>query len=269
MSSLAPASDQTALLAAYDTQLREEAEMASADSVSRAGPLWRGKFGDRGFVSYRSLGGLSGGALDDLIADTIAHYANDPQITSFEWKTRGHDAPTDLPQRLSAHGLQAEDAETVMLGETHLLAQPVPLPDGVTLRRIDNQPEPYADVVRAAHAQELAFGQPFGVDEFMRRIREGEDRMELWVAETPQEIVCVGRLELVPNSEFAGLWGGGTLPQWRGQGLYRALTSARAQSARQRGVRYLHSDCTEYSRPILERSGLLAVTTTTPYIWRR
>ena len=35
------------------------------------------------------------------------------------------------------------------------------------------------------------------------------------------------------------------------------------------GVRFMHSDCTAMSRPILERSGLIAVTTTTPYVWRR
>jgi hypothetical protein len=35
------------------------------------------------------------------------------------------------------------------------------------------------------------------------------------------------------------------------------------------GVRYIHSDCSAMSRPILERSGLVAVTTTTPYLWKR
>ena len=33
--------------------------------------------------------------------------------------------------------------------------------------------------------------------------------------------------------------------------------------------RYLQSDCTEMSRPILERSGLSRVTTTTPFVWQR
>ncbi|QFP77815.1 GNAT family N-acetyltransferase [Deinococcus sp. AJ005] len=260
---------RASLLTAYDAQLREGTEMLSADSVDRSGPLWRGKFGDRGFVSYRSLNGLTGQALDELIAQTVAHYAADPHITSFEWKTRGHDTPADLPERLSAQGFEAEETETVMLGEARLLGQPVPLPDGVTLRRIDNQPDPYPDVVRAARAQELAFGQAFGTDDLMRRIEQGEGRVELWVAETAQEMVCVGRLEVIPDTEFAGLWGGGTLPEWRGRGIYRALTAARAQAALARGVRYLHSDSTEFSRPILERSGLLAVTTTTPYVWRR
>jgi hypothetical protein len=36
-----------------------------------------------------------------------------------------------------------------------------------------------------------------------------------------------------------------------------------------RGIRYLQSDSTEFSRPILERAGLLKVSTTTPYVWRR
>ena len=59
------------------------------------------------------------------------------------------------------------------------------------------------------------------------------------------------------------------LPDYRGRGIYRALVSARAASAMERGVRFIHSDCTDMSRPILERSGLRAVTTTTPYVWTR
>ncbi|GAA4008864.1 GNAT family N-acetyltransferase [Deinococcus rubellus] len=257
------------LLQAYDAQLREGAEMLSADSVDRLGPLWRGKSGDQGFVSYRSLDGYADSTLDRLIADTIVYYAADLHIQTFEWKTRGHDAPADLPQRLTAQGLQAENPETVMLGEAQALARPVNLPGGVILRRIDHQADPSPDVVRAARAQALAFGAPSSANDLMRRIEKGAGHVEVWVAETAQEVVCVGRLEIIPGTGFAGLWGGGTLPEWRGQGLYRALTVARAQAALSRGVRYLHSDCTEYSRPILERGGMTPVTTTTPYIWRR
>ena len=52
-------------------------------------------------------------------------------------------------------------------------------------------------------------------------------------------------------------------------GICRALVAALACSALERGVRYLQSDCTEMSRPILERSGLVRITTTTPFVWRR
>jgi hypothetical protein len=36
-----------------------------------------------------------------------------------------------------------------------------------------------------------------------------------------------------------------------------------------RGKRLIYSDSTEYSRPILERAGLVKVSTTTPYVWSR
>jgi hypothetical protein len=261
--------DQRRLLEAYDAQLREQAEMTSATSFDRVGPLWRGTFGDRGFVSYRSLEGYTGAALDDLIAHTVEHYRADGRITSAEWKTRGHDGPPDLADRLRHHGFEPEEPETVMVGEAARLAEAVALPEGVQLRRIDTVPNPYPELVRAAAAQAKAFGVAFGVEDWMRRLARNADQVEFWIAETATEVVCVGRLEIVANTEFAGLWGGGTVAEWRGQGIYRALTAVRAQSALARGVRYLHSDCTAASRPILERSGLVPITTTTPYVWHR
>ncbi|UMG91455.1 hypothetical protein [Nocardioides sp. TF02-7] len=45
------------LLAAYDDQLRGDAETAGAASVERLGPLWLVRFTGRGFISYRDLDG--------------------------------------------------------------------------------------------------------------------------------------------------------------------------------------------------------------------
>ena len=95
-----------------------------------------------------------------------------------------------------------------------------------------------------------------------------DDGMELWVAEADGKIVSAGRLEPVRGSRFAGIWGGATLPECRGRGIYRALTAARARSALGLGKTFLHSDSTEFSRPILERAGLVKVSTTTRYQWR-
>ena len=93
--------------------------------------------------------------------------------------------------------------------------------------------------------------------------------MELWVAEADGRVVSAGRLEPVRGTDVAGIWGGATLEAWRGRGIYRALTAVRARSALALGKTLIHSDSTEYSRPILERSGLVKVSTTTPYEWRR
>jgi len=93
--------------------------------------------------------------------------------------------------------------------------------------------------------------------------------MQLWVAEVAGRMVSAGRLEPVVGTEFAGIWGGATRPEWRGRGIYRSLTATRARSALAMGKSLINSDSTEYSRPILERSGLIKLSTTTPYHWRR
>jgi GNAT superfamily N-acetyltransferase len=261
------------LLTAYDDQLRTDAEMARALDVMRVGPLLCAVFDHGGFVSYRDLDGLEGDELDSFIGRVVAHYRDDTHVASFEWKSRGHDLPDDLGERLVAHGLVAEPTETVMIGEASLLAVDVPLdetPDGpVVVRRITPGPEAEGDVTRMLDAQESVFatGRGPSVASSLDELESGDS--EFWIAEVGGQVVCGGRLTPVAGTEFAGIWGGSTLPAFRGRGIYRALVSARAASALERGVRFIHSDCTDMSRPILERSGLRAVTTTTPYVWTR
>jgi GNAT superfamily N-acetyltransferase len=262
-----PEPDAQALLEAYDEQLRAEAEIAGAESWDRSGPLFRGVFPRSGFVSYRSLDGVDD--LDGLIAATVAFFEALPEVEEFEWKTRGHDRPGDLGERLEAQGLVPEEVETVMVGDASLLAQDVDLPDGVTVRRVDHLPDAEAIVTEAAEMQRAVFGGGPSPEEVVARLRRMADVEEFWVAEAGGRVVSAGRIQRVTGTEFAGLWGGATLPEWRGRGIYRALTAARARSALDHGVRYLHSDCSAMSRPILERSGLVAVTTTTPYLWHR
>jgi hypothetical protein len=258
------------LLEAYDAQLRREAEVLTATEVTHDGPLVRGRFQRGGFVSYRDLDGLTGPALDVLIQRTIDYFRDDTDVEDFEWKTRGHDAPADLRERLLAAGFRADPEETVMIGEAKVLAVPVEIPAEVSLRRLDPDAETFADDAhRMAAMQSAAFdGGPTAAD-LIGRLRQPGGVAEAWVAEVGGDVICAGRLEIVPDTEFAGLWGGATLERWRGHGIYRALVSARASSAIGRGVRYLQSDCTAMSRPILERSGLVPVTTTTPFVWRR
>ena len=91
--------------------------------------------------------------------------------------------------------------------------------------------------------------------------------MTIVVAESTDEFVCAGWVRFVSGTDFATLWGGGTLPEWRRRGIYRAGVTYRANLAAARGFRYLQVDASSESRPILERMGFVAVTTTTPYIW--
>ncbi|MEU8425496.1 GNAT family N-acetyltransferase [Micromonospora sp. NPDC048835] len=256
------------LLAAYDDQLRTDAETPSAVSVTRHGPLRLVTFADgRGFVTYRDLGGADADTIRRLVPEALAHYQADPEIDRVKWKARGHDHAPRLHEALLENGFTPDEPESIMIGEARLLAGDVSLPEGVTLRRVSEE-----DDVRAMSAmQDEVFGNPVSDDmanALLRRLAR-DDGMELWVAEAGGRIVSAGRLEPVPGTDFAGIWGGATRAEWRGRGIYRALTAARARSALDMGKTLINSDSTEYSRPILERYGLVKVSTTTPYNWRR
>lgn len=261
------AEDPAALLAVYDDQLRRAAEMTSMTTVDEHGPLLRGSTPERGFVSYRDLGGAEEAELDALIADTVAYYRDRTDVETFEWKTRGHDLPADLPDRLLQHGFEAEEVETVMMGSTQHLVGSQP-PVGVVVRRAGEGGDLDDDVRRAGRLQQEVFGGGPRDHDLAEQLRSDPDA-ELWLAEADGEVICAGRLNRVPGTAVAGLWGGATDPAWRGRGIYRALTSARAASALAMGVEHLQVDCSPMSRPILERSGLVAITTTTPYVWSR
>lgn len=263
--------DDASLLAAYDEQLRTAAEMRSTLDFEQHGPLFWGRFrGGRGFVSYRSLGSPTDDQLERLITETVQHYAADPTISEFEWKTRGHDGVPQLPELLRKHDFVAQQPESVMVGEARALAADVAVPQGVSLRQVTDR----ADVEAMTRMQASVFGDPEFVAERVESTMEGlgssdGDGTELWIAEAAGQVVSAGRVDPVPGTDFAGIWGGATLPEWRGRGIYRALTAKRAQAALHAGKKLINSDSTEFSRPILERSGLRRVTTTTPYIWHR
>jgi hypothetical protein len=223
--------------------------------------------GGRGFVTYKNLRGEDIQTIQSLVTEALAHYREDPAINQIEWKTRGHDHAPGLHGALLNSGFTPDEPESIMIGETHLLAVDVPLPAGVLLRRVSTEAD-----VRAMCAMVGAVFEDPDTDEeadaLLRRLTF-DDGMELWVAESQGQIISAGRLEPVRGSQFAGIWGGATRADWRRRGVYRALTAARARSALRAGKTLIHSDSTEYSRPILERSGLVRVSTTTPYRWRR
>ena len=71
------------------------------------------------------------------------------------------------------------------------------------------------------------------------RAGRGPRRAPVFVAEAGGDGRLRGWIRFPPGTEFATLWGGATLPEWRGRGIYRALVAYRASLAAERGCRYL------------------------------
>jgi GNAT superfamily N-acetyltransferase len=260
--------DVSELLAAYDAQVRDRVPdpLPRGVTVERDGPLVR-FFGlaGRGFVVYRDLGGLEGTDLDELITRQVRVFAERGE--RFEWKLHGHDRPTDLSQRLLAAGFVPEETETIVIAPVADVAGEVRPPEGVSLREVTSR----VDFERIAALEQAVWGDE-GQESWLVDMLESEravdpDALTIVVAEAGATVVCAAWIRFEGETEFATLWGGATLPEWRRRGIYRATVAHRANLAAGRGFRYLETDASDDSRPILERLGFTAVTTTTPYVW--
>lgn len=181
-----------------------------------------------------------------------------------EWKTYSYDEPMDLTDRLTSAGFVAESPETLLLGEVGGLIHDVDLPPGLQTRAVTSD----ADLARIDELMVAIWGPGRGEGSLARELQANPDALDVVVVEESAEgpVLCAGWLRYSIGTDFASMWGGSTLPEWRRKGLYRATVAHRARLARDRGYQFMRLDTSTDSRPILVRLGLRAVATTTPYI---
>ncbi|MGW2225870.1 GNAT family N-acetyltransferase [Streptomyces formicae] len=259
--------DHEKTLAAYDRQMRRDARSDSATSrIERIDGVVRqiGSAHDWNGVLWADIDAATA---DAVIATQVRDYTAAGR--EFEWKLYSHDRPADLAQRLVAAGFVADPTETLMVAETDALPAGPELPEGVRLLPVTDAKG--VRLMARAHTAafgegEAALGERIG-KQVLAQLAEAPDDIVAVVAMAGDLPVCGARMELCPGTEFAGLWGGGTAPQWRGRGIYRALVAYRARIAAERGYRYLQVDASDDSRPILDRLGFATLCTTTPYVY--
>ncbi|WP_432196280.1 GNAT family N-acetyltransferase [Streptomyces sp. bgisy027] len=255
--------DHAAVLALFDRDMRESAQPDGPDArVERVGRIVRQVSSGHGWNGV-VWSDLDAAGADAAIAEQIAHFSGLGR--EFEWKLYGHDLPVDLGQRLRAAGFVGQPEETLMIGEVADLNLDAEPPEGIRILPVTDG----AGVDLVARVHEKAFGTDGSRlrHQLLARLAADADTVVAVVALAGDTPVSAARMELVPGTRFAGLWGGGTVEGWRGRGIYRALVAHRARAAVDRGYRYLQVDAMSSSRPILERLGFEPLTTTTPYVY--
>ncbi|MEV6057227.1 GNAT family N-acetyltransferase [Streptomyces sp. NPDC052107] len=255
--------DHLAVLALYDRDMRENAAPDGPGArIERSGAVVRQVADAQGWNGVL-WSDLDTAGADRAIHDQLAYFTGLGR--DFEWKLYGHDRPHDLGARLVAAGFRAEPEETLMIGETGRLAVDAEPPEGIRLVQATDP----AGVDLVVDVHEKAFGTDGGGlrHRLLARLATDPGTVVAVVALAGDEPVSAARMELVPGTRFAGLWGGGTVEAWRGRGVYRALVAHRARVAAAHGYRYLQVDASPMSRPILERLGFEALSTTTPYLY--
>lgn len=253
--------DQEAVLAAFDAQIRRHPGLSGPGEVVEreervvrimsAGDGWTG-------VTWSDLDDAT---VDEVVAAQVSRFAQ--QARAWEWTHYSYDRPVDLPERLTAAGLTPEPAEALMIAEIADLALDVPTPVGVTLLPVVDE--------RGVDALVRVHDEVFGGDHsaigrtLLAALSQVPPSVMAVVASFEGTAVAAGRLELAPGTDFASIWGGGTLPAWRGRGVFRSMVAHRAALASARGFRYLQVDASPDSRPILRRLGFVELATTTPF----
>ncbi|WP_159765475.1 GNAT family N-acetyltransferase [Streptomyces sp. HM190] len=253
--------DHAAVLALFDRDMREGARPDGPGArIERVGGVVRQVGSDIGWSGV-VWSDLDEADADAAIAEQIRYFSDLGR--DFEWKLYGHDLPVDLGRRLRAAGFTAAPEETLMVAEVADLTLDVDPPDGVRILPVTDA----EGVAMVADVHEKAFGTDSSRmrHQLLAQLGGDTDTVVAVVALAGDEPVSAARMELLPGTRFAGLWGGGTVEEWRGRGVYRALVAHRARVAADRGYRYVQVDALARSRPILARLGFEPLTTTTPY----
>lgn len=201
---------------------------------------------------------------DAVIREEIAFFEEIGQ--DFEWKVYDYDTPPFLQARLAAHGFEVEEAEAIMVLD--LAAAPAELfhPVHHEIRRITD-PADLGDVriIKEAVWQESADGI---ISYLADTLTHAPHQMSVYVASVDGIAASAAWVYFPEGSQFASLWGGSTLAEHRGKGLYSALLAIRAQEAVSRGRGYLTVDASPMSRPILEKFGFVQIAESYPCLWR-
>ncbi|GAA1263362.1 GNAT family N-acetyltransferase [Kitasatospora nipponensis] len=245
----------------FDRQLRREASPDGPGAVvQRIGAVVRQDGGEAGWNGILWCDLDEAGA-DAAIAEQVRYFA--ALGREFEWKHYSHDRPADLPRRLLAAGFEAGPAESLLVAEAAALPGPEALPDGVRLLPVTD--EASARLFGRTHDEAFGTDGSRYVGMLLAQLAEAPEQVAAVVAMAGDEPICGARMEFHSGTDFASLWGGGTVPAWRGRGVYRAVVAHRARLAVERGYRYLQVDALPTSRPILQRLGFQELGTTTPY----
>ncbi|MGI8698690.1 MAG: GNAT family N-acetyltransferase [Mycobacteriales bacterium] len=254
--------DRQAVLAAFDEQIRRHPEPDAPDGhVEYAGSVIRRISVGNGWTGV-TWSDLDQAGADAVIAAQVGRFAE--LSRPWEWKHYSYDLPSDLPDRLLAAGFTPQPAEALLVAEIADLTLDVPPPPGVELLAVVDM----SGVAALVSVHDEVFGGDHSV--VGRTVLAGLARQPgaaaAVVAVAGSTPVAAGRVEFHPGTDFASLWGGATLPAWRGRGVFRSLVAHRAGVASARGFRYLQVDATPNSRPILQRLGFVELASTTPFM---
>jgi hypothetical protein len=216
----------------------------------------------KGMITYSQLNAANA---EDTIREQVDYFEGLGQ--NFEWKLFDYDQPSDLKERLGSCGFHVEEAEAILVLNLENTPQRLRKPVSHNIQRITD-PEKLVDV-QFIEEQVWNEDSSWVLDFLGDMLRKHPDQMSVYVAYVNEQPASAAWINFTAHSQFASLWGGATINQFRKQGLFTALLTVRAQEAKARDVKYLTVDAMPMSRPILEKLGFEMIAYSYPCHWKR
>ena len=188
-----------------------------------------------------------------------------PLEQPFTWKVYDHDLLPNLKDELLTHGFSPDEdpAAVMVLDVKHAPASPHQTVDA-DIRRIDTL-DGLKDVI---YVLDKVWG---GHNTWVNARLGGHLQIPgylsvyvAYVADQPASIAWT----YFPHGQFATLFAGSTIAEYRKQGLYTSLLERRLKEIRERGYRYAVVEAGSMSKPIVAKHGFQQLTTVYDYEWK-
>lgn len=246
------------IIRAYNKYERENNNLSSGEMIVTPELV---KFvSNETYGSYISFFKFDSSNTDEYIEKEI-QYFNDA-ASNFEWKIYCTDSPSNLASGLLRYGFVQAETESLMVLD--LAAVSIATPHQGFVEVNDEQ-----GIRDAIAVQKEVWGGDFEWHyRYLLKLKaESPESISIYVVYVDGKPVASAWITFTPESPFAGIWGGSTTKEYRGQGFYTLLLEKRISEAKLRGRKYLFIEASDMSKPIVEKHGFNIVTKATGYHW--
>ncbi|EJN6829730.1 GNAT family N-acetyltransferase [Vibrio cidicii] len=215
------------------------------------------------YGSFISFFSFDESLTESIVKEQIAYFSK--RNLCFEWKTYSTDNPSNIGEVLLANGFEEQDPESFMVLDLSKSANDYF--DESQITEVSDS-KGIRDAIRV---QEQVWGGDLDwqYNNLMSLKQYSPDSVFIYVVYVKDRPVTSAWLTFNGSSPFAGIWGGSTIEEFRGNGYYTLLLNKRIAEAKSRGVKYLTIDASEMSKPIVSKRGFEVVALTKGYIHQR
>jgi GNAT superfamily N-acetyltransferase len=201
--------------------------------------------------------------LDSVIDREVDYFT--PMQQPFTWKVYDHDLLPSLKDKLALRGFAGdEEPADVMLLDVRNAPAALFQPVEADIRRIDTLTG-LQDIIHVL--DQVWGGHNAWVNERLGMHLNVPGYLSVYAAYIHEQPVSIA-WTYFPRGQFATLFAGSTIAEYRKRGLYTSLLATRLNEIRARGYRYAVVEAGAMSKPIVAKHGFQHLTTVYDYEWK-